>query len=103
MSFDAGLRAIGASGVVGLCAWTLGRDAAPITEADDAFVALLGYDRESFLNASPLDWRRLTPSDSASRLEERFAELAEVGAHGPREQELITRNGGRVPVLVSSA
>ncbi|MDB4874545.1 MAG: ATP-binding region ATPase domain protein [Gemmatimonadetes bacterium] len=100
---DAGLRAISASGTVGLCSWILGPDAAPITEADDAFLALVGYDRESLVALGPLDWRRLTPPDSASRLDERFAELSELGSHGPREQEIISRTGRHVPLLVVSA
>jgi signal transduction histidine kinase len=100
---DAGLRAISASGSVGLCSWTLGRDSAPITEADDAFLAILGHDRESAAQSGPLDWRQLTPPDSLSRLDERFAELTEVGSHGPREQEVLSRTGERVPILVMSA
>ena len=103
MLADDGLRALGASGVVGLCSWTLGRHAAPIVEANDAFISILGYDRASYDAAAPLDWRSLTPNESAARLEERFAELIDLGAHGPREQELTTRSGERAAVLVTSA
>ena len=100
---DAGVRALAASGVVGLCSWTLGRRSAPIVEADDAFLAILGYDRALHGPPPQLDWRTLTPSESEARLEERFAELIVAGAHGPREQELIAHSGNRVSVLVTSA
>ena len=102
MLTDAHVRALCASGVVGLCSWTLGRTSAPITEADDAFLAILGYDRATYQHAAPLDWRALTPTESAARLEERFAELIDIGAHGPREQQIVTRNGEHASVLVAS-
>jgi signal transduction histidine kinase len=102
LSIESGLRALAASGAVGLCAWTFDRDGARITEADDAFLALVGHTRATFTHAAALDWRALTPPDWMPRVEERFAALLDAGGHGPREQELLTRTGDRVPVLVTS-
>jgi signal transduction histidine kinase len=103
MSFDAGLRAIAGSGVVGLCNWTLDSGGAPITDADDVFIAMLGYDREGFARDGPFDWRQLTPPESMSALDERLAELLETGAHAPCAQEIVSRTGHRVAMLVTSA
>ncbi len=101
--FDAGLRAIGASGVVGLCNWTFAGDSAVITAADDTFIAMLGHDRESFAREGPFDWRRLIPPDSLTSFDERLAELVEMGAHGPHAQDIVSRTGHRIPLLVTSA
>jgi signal transduction histidine kinase len=99
----ADLLALAASGSVGLCSWTMGREHALITSADDTFLSLIGHTRESFAEAGTLDWRALTPAEWIPALEEMFAALLGSGSHSPREQEILSRNGDRVPVVVSSA
>ena len=65
MQFDAGLRAIAGSGVVGLCNWTIDGDDTRITDADDMFIAMLGYDRETFAQDGPcLLYTSPSPRDS---------------------------------------
>jgi signal transduction histidine kinase len=86
-----------------LCNWTFAGDGAVITDADDTFIAMLGYDCESFAHAGPFDWRTLTPADSTAAFDQRLSELVETGAHGPHAQEIISRTGHRVPMLVTSA
>jgi PAS domain S-box-containing protein len=73
-----------------------------ITDANDAFLTLTGYDR-SDLAAGLINWIAMTP------LEYRDADrnaLEEIAAHGsctPYEKEYICRDGSHVPLLIGVA
>src|SRR5215510_5232102 len=71
-------------------------------EANDAFLALVGYSREE-LASGRMPWPELTPAEWRGVDEQRFAELRATGRSTPVEKEYVRKDGRRVPVLVGSA
>jgi PAS domain S-box-containing protein len=71
-----------------------------ILEANDAFLRIVGYDREDLVSGrvrltelTNLEWPILDP----------WAELASTGTLQPFEKEYFRKDGSRVPVLVGAA
>ena len=93
------LRRVAESGIVGLFFFDL---AGGITEANDAFLTLLGY-TQADLAAGRVDWRAMTPPEYAATDEAAVAELVATGAHGQLAKEYLANGGRRVPVIVQSA
>ncbi|NDJ23970.1 PAS domain S-box protein [Nostoc sp. B(2019)] len=73
-----------------------------ITEANDAFLHMLGYDRETLLSGK-LRWQNMTPPEYHSLDERALAELICAGVSTPFEKEYIRKDGSRVPVVVGRA
>jgi PAS domain S-box-containing protein len=73
-----------------------------IPEANDAFLAIVGYDREDLL-AGRLHWPDLTPPEYTALDELAHEEGLRFGACTPFEKELLRKDGTRVPVLVATA
>ena len=73
-----------------------------MTEANDAFLAVVGYARAD-LEAGPLSWRELTPPEHRPLDDRALDELAGRGASAPYEKEFIRKDGTRVPVLLGAA
>ena len=73
-----------------------------IPEANDAFLALVGYSREDLL-AGRLHWPALTPPEYAPLDELAHEEGIRFGACTPFEKELIQKDGTRIPVLIATA
>ncbi len=65
-----------------------------ITDANDAFLRLCGYDRTD-LSAGRLTWARLTPPDSVEPMAGGVAELRETGRLTAREAECAGPDGTR--------
>lgn len=70
-----------------------------ITEANDAFLSLLGYTKEDL----PLDWRELTAPDHRLEDEQRVAAADPQTLKQPFEKDFLTRDGRRIPMLMSFA
>ncbi len=70
-----------------------------IKEANDEFLRIIDYERESLENGE-LDWTTLTPAEFLPLDEEKVEEAIATGACTPYEKEYIRRDGSRVPVLV---
>jgi PAS domain S-box-containing protein len=96
---EARFRRIAEAGVVGLFFWTL---EGGIFEANDAFLAMLGY-TQADLAAGRVDWRHMTPPEYAEADAAAVGELLATGAHGPLEKSYVGRDGRLVPVLIASA
>lgn len=62
-----------------------------ITDANDAFLRLVGYNRDELLSGSP------------PPVERRMADLKATGPAQPYEKEYFCKDGDRVPVLVGAA
>ena len=94
---EARIRRLVDSNIVGIFAWKLdGR----ILEANDAFLSIVGYDRED-LASGRLSWRDMSPAEWLDRDErERIPELKANFQVQPYEKEFLRRDGGRVPVLI---
>jgi formate hydrogenlyase transcriptional activator len=73
-----------------------------IPEVNDAFLELVGYDREDLL-AGRLQWPDLTPPEYSALDELAHEEGLRFGACTPFEKEFIRKDGTRVPVLVTTA
>jgi PAS domain S-box-containing protein len=87
------------SNVQGVC---FGEPLGRVTDANNAFLTIVGYTRED-LNAGRIDGTALTPPSFADL--DRHA-LAEIAAHGictPYQKEYVRKDGTRIPVLVGAA
>ena len=85
--------------IVGICIWDLeGRS----LEANDAFLRIVGYDREDLL-LGLLSLTDLTPPEWAGRTAQTLREVRITGPAQPFEKEYFRKDGSRVPVLIGSA
>src|SRR5579872_7365472 len=73
-----------------------------ITDANDAFLQMVGYSRED-LDAGRLYWPDLTPAEYLLLDEEAHEEGMRYGACTPFEKEYTRKDGTRVGVLVAVA
>lgn len=73
-----------------------------ITEANDAFLTMMGYMRAELL-AGKICWQAMTPPEYQAQDHQSIAELKQFGACTPYEKEYFRKDGSRVPILVGSA
>ena len=73
-----------------------------ILEANDAFLHLVGYDREDLVSGR-IRWTNLTPSEWRERDKRGLAELSSNTIAQPYEKEFFRKDGSRVPVLIGGA
>ena len=73
-----------------------------IFEANDAFLRIVGYDREDLM-AGRIRWNDLTPSDWRERDAQWIREHRLTGLRTPIEKEYFRKDGSRVPILLGSA
>jgi PAS domain S-box-containing protein len=73
-----------------------------VHEANDAYLAIIGYTRED-LEAGRVDWRRITAPGWDGAEAKARGQLMRTGACQPFETEYVHREGHRVPVLIGSA
>jgi PAS domain S-box-containing protein len=94
------IRRLVDANIIGIFVWDVeGR----ILEANDAFLRLIGYDREDVV-AGRLRWTDLTPPEWLDRDERRWLpELKVTGSLQPFEKEYFRKDGSRVPVLIGVA
>jgi PAS domain S-box-containing protein len=96
---EAQIRRLVDANIIGICLWHLDGQ---IIEANDAFLRMVGYDREELV-AGHVSWREITPDTWRAADEQALAELAATGSCEPFEKEYVRKDGGRVPVLVGAA
>jgi PAS domain S-box-containing protein len=73
-----------------------------IVEANDVFLTMIGYSREELL-ARRLTWQDLTPPEHRTVSARAYASFRDTGAIAPFEKEYITRDGGRINVVIGAA
>ena len=74
----------------------------PIIEANDAFLRIVGYDREDLISGR-IRWANLSPSEWHDVDARAVAELKTTGIVSAYEKEYLRKDGSRVPVLVGAA
>jgi PAS domain S-box-containing protein len=97
---EARIRRLVDANIVGIFIWDFeGR----ILEANDAFLRVIGYDREDLVSRG-LSWTDLTPSEWLERDVQRWVpEHRQTGCLSPIEKEYFRKDGSRVPVLIGAA
>ena len=96
---EAKIRRLVDANIIGIFIWDFdGR----IIEANDAFLRMVGYDRED-LASGRIRWTELTPPEWRDSDERRLAELKLTGSLQPFEKEYFGKEGSRVPVLIGVA
>jgi PAS domain S-box-containing protein len=73
-----------------------------ILEANDAFLRIIGYDREDLVSGR-LRLTELTPPEWVELDKRIWAELSSTGIVQPFEKEYFRKDGSRVPVLLGAA
>ncbi len=96
---DSKFRKIFESGIIGLLFWNVNGD---ILDANDEFLAIVGYTRED-LQLGRISWRDMTPPEYNDLDTQALKELAESGVSKPFEKEYFRKDGTRVPVLLAAA
>ena len=96
---EAKIRRLVDANIIGITLW---KEEGPILEANDAFLRIVGYDRED-LRAGRLRWTDLTPPEWRPLHDRSWApEMRMTGRVHPYEKEYFRKDGSRVPVLVGS-
>jgi len=103
---EARVRRLVDANIIGVFTWQLGgrhgaRDAV-FRDVNDAFLRIVGYDREDLVTGS-VGQQTLTPPDWQDRTRRAMTEMKLTGAFQPYEKEYIRKDGSRVPVLVGAA
>jgi PAS domain S-box-containing protein len=96
---EARVRRLVDSNVQGVIFWNARGD---ITEANNAFLRIVGYSRED-LEAGRIDWAAMTPPEYASLDRHSLDEIKATGVCTPYEKEYIRKDGSRVPILLGAA
>lgn len=87
------------SNVIGVFFWSRsGR----ISDANEAFLGLVGYSREELLSGQFL-WTAMTPQGDLAADVRATEELRRTGTASPYETQLIHKNGRCIPVLIGGA
>ena len=74
-----------------------------ILEANDAFLRIVGYDREDLVSQR-IRWTDMTPPEWRERDQQQLVpELKMTGSLQPFEKEFFRKDGSRVPVLIGVA
>jgi PAS domain S-box-containing protein len=97
---EAKIRRLVDANIIGILIWDLeGR----ILEANDAFLRIVGYDRDDLISGR-LRWTDLTPPEWLERERREWVPaLKMTGTLQPFEKEYFRKDGSRVPVLIGVA
>jgi PAS domain S-box-containing protein len=96
---DARFRRLSEAGIIGIITADIHGN---IREANDAFLAMVGYTAADVLSGA-LRWAELTPPEWGVYDDRAIAQLAATGIAVPWEKEYLRKDGTRVPVLVGVA
>jgi PAS domain S-box-containing protein len=96
---EARIRRLVEANIVGIIIW---ERAGLVVDANDAFLSMLGYDREDLAQRRiHRDW--INTPDSSERSAQAWQELVQTGIVRPYEKDFQRKDGSRVPVLFGAA
>jgi len=98
-SSEARFRRVVDSNMIGILFWN---EAGAITDANDAFLHMIGYTRQE-LQAGRVDWKKLTPPEYFQLDAKALEEIARTGVCTPFEKEYVRKDGTRVPIMIGGA
>ncbi len=93
------IRRLVDANIIGILVWDANGD---IIEANDAFLRMLGYEREDLFSGR-LRWRDLTTPEFRELSEHFLAQALLTGYAQPYEMEYFRKDGSRLPVIVGLA
>ncbi|MBV8145607.1 MAG: GAF domain-containing protein, partial [Gammaproteobacteria bacterium] len=93
------IRSLVEANIIGIIFWNLEGE---ITDANDAFLHMVGCTREDLL-CGRVRWTDLTPPDWRARQAEALAQFKTTGAFQPYERECFRKDGSRVSLLMGGA
>jgi PAS domain S-box-containing protein len=93
---EAKIRRLVDANIVGIIIWNIDGQ---IIEANDAFLRIVGYDRED-LASGRVNRTDLTPREWRERDARTLAEMKASGTVQPFEKEYFRKDGSRIPVLI---
>jgi PAS domain S-box-containing protein len=96
---DGRIRRLVESNVQGVIFWNTNGE---ITEANDAFLSIVGYTREDLV-AKSMDWASMTPPEYVDLDRRALNDLTTTGICRPFEKEYIRKDGSRVPIMLGAA
>ncbi|MNQ51353.1 Sensor histidine kinase TmoS [compost metagenome] len=96
---EAKIRRLVDANIIGIVVWNADGD---ILEANDAFLYMVGYDREDLLSGC-LRWRDLTVPAFLELSENAMKQAVQTGRAQPYEKEYLRKDGSRLPVIVGLA
>jgi PAS domain S-box-containing protein len=96
---EARIRRLVDSNIIGIVIWNFEGD---IMDANEAFLQMLGYDREDLLSRR-ISWLEITPAELRHRDEQAMEQLKATGIAQPFQKEYFLKDGTRVPVLLGAA
>jgi PAS domain S-box-containing protein len=73
-----------------------------ITEANEAFLEMVGYTREELL-AGKVNRQQMTPPEYKALDKQGLEQLLTIGVFNPFEKEYIRKDGSRIPILIGGA
>lgn len=94
---EAQFKPLYTSGIIGI----IRADTEQITDANDAFLRMVGYTRQE-LEAGELRWPEMTPPEYADLDARALEELMATGTCAPFQKEYTRKDGTRVPVLIAA-
>ena len=92
------IRRLVDANIIGIFIWDI---EGQILEANDAFLHMVGYDREDLVRGR-LHRTELTPREWRELDKRAWGELNSTGMLQPFEKEYFRKDGGRVPVLIGA-
>lgn len=97
-------REISESNMIGISFWTLNETTndAVITDANDAFLNLIGYTHEE-VRAGKIHWKDLTPIEFYERDNNAIQALQNTRAFTPFEKQYIRKSGQHINILIGGA
>lgn len=96
---EAKFRRVSESNMIGIMFWDL---TGTVTEANDAFLEMIGYTREELL-AGKVRWDDITRPELRHLDDQAIEEMRAKGASIPFEKVFIRKDGSRIPLLFGAA